>query len=214
MAKQSDRKTNNTVTAPAFSITVWEASVTEAVRTAETSGVALTRLVREAAPFDLDREKAREVFQLAYGSVYAALNACTVEEATTSKTVRNRVSDCLCVLYAPAVVGEGDASLRVDALVGSIQTVAAKIRAATPKTPRQPRQPKTPQGKPDTDHQINGGEGEAVSGLGMLENALNVLKSQLGGNAKALELIGELVDLAGDLADALAAGEEDMAEAA
>jgi hypothetical protein len=199
MAKQSNRTT--------FTLANWEASIATAVKGAETSGVAMTRLVREAAPHNLDKDKAREVFQLAYGAVFADLNKCTIEEAVVSKTVRNRVSDCLCVLFAPAVVGEGDKALRVDALMGSIQTVAAKVRAASPKKERAPRQPKAPK-------EVATGEGESsattapLSGLQMLENALNVLKAQLGDNATCLELIGELTDLAGDLADALSEADD------
>lgn len=199
-----------------FALTEWEASITNAVKGAETSGIALTRLVRQAAPHDLDKDKAREVFQLAYGAVYADLNKVTIEEAVTSKTVRNRVSDCLCVLFAPEVIGEGDKALRVDSLLGSIQTVAAKVRAASPRKERAARMPKAPK------EAVSGGsEGEGqASGLAMLQNALNVLKAQLAGNAVALELVSELVDLAGDLTDALGSqsgddtSDEEVAEAA
>lgn len=186
------KNTNQQANAVAqFNIAAWAENVLAAVSTAETSGVALTGVVRQAVG-KVDEEKAREVFQDAYASYYATAHGVTNEEARKVKSFRNRVSDCMAVFKADAKEIEG--------LVGSVQTVAAKVRAAKKGTGT-PRQPKGD--APKSSELKNVVDAGQVKPWALLNLALDALAKECGEDVAALEALGALKDTATELGELL-----------
>lgn len=146
-----------------------------------------------AARGKVEHDTAREALQHAFGQAYASTYGVTFEEACKSKSVMNRVSDGMAIFKAEKLP---------DSLPGQLQSAAAACRKANPSSKRKPRQPVAT--KVDA---------KDVKALALLSAALEALRAEAGENETALELISELVDLAGDLADALANPEQEQAAA-
>jgi hypothetical protein len=186
-----------------FTVVQWEKDVIAAVAVAESSGIALTKLVRQAAENQVDEEKAREVFQTAYAAAYAKSMNVTEEEARKSKSYRNRVSDAMAVFKADPKHVEG--------LVGSVQTVAAKVRkaAAQPGTPRQPK------GAPgESGQEAAKVDASQVKPFALLNLAIEALVKECGDDATALEALGALKDAGAALMEILAPNPASVKQAA
>ena len=183
-----------------FNVAAWREALMAAVSTAESSGVALTSVVRQAVGM-VDEEKAREVFQDAYASYYATAHGVTDEEARKVKSFRNRVSDCMAVFKADAKEVEG--------LVGSVQTIAAKVRAAKKGTgtPRQPKGETTKSS--ELKNVVDAGQ---VKPWALLNLALDALAKECGEDVAALEALGALKDTATELGELLGFVEPDVVD--
>lgn len=194
MARSNARKTSNAQAAAvvAFDIAAWRTNLDAAALNFVSAGKAMLDLMLAARDKVL-HDTAREALQHAFGQAYAATYGVTFEEACKSKSVMNRVSDGMAIFKAKVLP---------DSLPGQLQSAAAACRKANPSSPRKPR--------PPVDPKVNASD---VNPLASLQAALEALRTEAGENEAALELIGELVDLAGDLADALASPEQEQAAA-
>lgn len=190
MARSNARKTSNAVAA--FDIAAWRVDLDAAALNFVSAGKAMLDLML-AARGKVEHDTAREALQHAFGQAYAATYGATFEEAIKTKSVMNRVSDGMAIFKAEKLP---------DSLPGQLQSAAAACRKANPSSKRKPRQPVAPKV-----------EAKDVKALALLSAALEALRSEAGDNEVALELIGELVDLAGDLADALANTESEQTAA-
>lgn len=187
MAKQI-RKT--ATTAAQFDVASWRTALEVEATKMESGATRLLKLALEARGV-VEVDTAREAFKHAFAIGVAAAQGCTFEEALTSRTVANRTSDCMAVFSAAKLPGSMPASL---------QRAAAEVRKLPENKKGErgrqaPKAPKAPAAKVDA---------KDVKPLALLSAALDALKGSCGDNAKALELVGELVDLAADLAEALA----------
>lgn len=196
MAKSKTARTAQSAVVK-FDLAAWSADLAAAALNVESGAKQLLDLAL-AARGKVEADTAREKFGDAFASAMAKTHNVTDEEARASKSFKNRVSDAMAVFKCETLPAS---------LPSNLQRAADAVRKANPSS-RKPRAG----GKADKAQAV----GEQPSALAMLENALNVLKAQCAGNATALDLIGELVDLAADLADTLSAegGEEAQAEAA
>lgn len=194
MARSQNRDTRNAQSAAvvAFDIAAWRANLDAAALNFVSAGKAMLDLML-AARDKVEHDTAREALQHAFGQAYASTYGVTFEEACKSKSVMNRVSDGMAIFKAKVLP---------DSLPGQLQSAAAACRKANPSSPRKPRPPVDPKV-----------EAKDVKALALLSAALEALRAEAGENEVALELIGELVDLAGDLADALANPEQEQAAA-
>lgn len=194
MARSQNRNTRNAQSAAvvAFNVAAWRTDLDAAALNFVSAGKAMLDLML-AARDKVEHDTAREALQHAFGQAYAATYGVTFEEACKSKSVMNRVSDGMAIFKAKVLP---------DSLPGQLQSAAAACRKANPSSPRKPRQPSAP--KVDA---------KDVKALALLSAALEALRAEAGENEAALELIGELVDLAGDLAEALASPEQESAAA-
>lgn len=184
MARSNTRNARNARNAvAAFDIAAWRTDLDAAALNFVSAGKAMLDLML-AARGKIEHDTAREALQHAFGQAYAATYGATFEEAIKTKSVMNRVSDGMAIFKAKNLP---------DSLPGQLQSAAAACRKANPSSTRRPRQPGT--SKVET---------KDVNPLALLQAALEALRAEAGDNEAALELIGELVDLAGDLADALA----------
>ena len=192
MARKNSNARTVATTVAAFDIAGWATRLDGAALNFVSAGKAMLDLMLEARG-KVEHDTAKEKLQHAFGQAYAATYGVTFEEAVKAKSVQNRVSDGLAVLKAEVLPGS---------LPGNIQQAAAACRKANPSGRKSsPRQPVAKVAAAD------------VNPLALLEAALEALRKQAADNQPALELIGELVDLAGDLATALAGetGEQDAA---
>ena len=196
MAKSKTARTAQSAVVK-FDLAAWSADLAAAALNVESGAKQLLDLAL-AARGKVEADTAREKFGDAFASAMAKTHNVTDEEARASKSFKNRVSDAMAVFKCETLPAS---------LPSNLQRAADAVRKANPSS-RKPRAG----GKADKAQAV----GEQPSALAMLENALNVLKAQCAGNATALDLIGELVDLAADIADTLSAegGEEAQAEAA
>lgn len=193
MARSNARNTRNASNAvAAFNVAAWRADLDAAALNFVSAGKAMLDLML-AARGKVEHDTAREALQHAFGQAYAATYAVPFEDALKSKSVMNRVSDGMAIFKAEKLP---------DSLPGQLQSAAAACRKANPSSKRKPRQPVAPKV-----------EAKDVKALALLSAALEALRAEAGENEVALELIGELVDLAGDLADALANPEQEQAAA-
>lgn len=194
MARSQNRNTRNAQAAAvvAFDIAAWRTNLDAAALSFTSAGKAMLDLMLAARDKVL-HDTARDALQHAFGQAYAATYGVTFEEACKSKSVMNRVSDGMAVFKAKVLPAS---------LPGQLQSAAAACRKANPSSARKPRQPSAPK--------VNASD---VNPLALLQAALEALRTEAGENEAALELIGELVDLAGDLADALANPEQEQAAA-
>lgn len=188
---RNTRKTSNAQAAAvaAFDIAAWRVDLDAAALNFVSAGKAMLDLML-AARGKVEHDTAREALQHAFGQAYASTYGVTFEEACKSKSVMNRVSDGMAIFKAKNLP---------DSLPGQLQSAAAACRKANPSSTRRPRQPTAPKV-----------EAKDVKALALLSAALEALRAEAGDNEAALELIGELVDLAGDLADALANPEQEQ----
>lgn len=184
MAKQA-RKTVATVAQ--FDVASWRTALETEATKMESGATRLLQLALQARGV-VEADTAREAFKHAFAIGVAAAQGCTFEEALASRTVANRTSDCMAVFSAAKLPG---------AMPASLQRAAAEVRKLpeNKKGERGRQAPKAPAAKVDA---------RDVKPLALLSAALEALKGSCGDNAKALELVGELVDLAADLAEALA----------
>lgn len=184
MAKQA-RKTVTTVAQ--FNVEAWRSALEAEATKMESGATRLLKLALEARGV-VEVDTAREAFKHAFAAAVASANGITFEEAMTSRTVANRTSDCMAVFSAAKLPG---------AMPASLQRAAAEVRKLpeNKKGERGRQTAKAPAAKVDA---------KDVKPLALLSAALDALKGSCGDNAKALELVGELVDLAADLAEALA----------
>lgn len=194
MARSNARNTRNAKSAAvvAFDIAAWRTDLDAAALNFVSAGKAMLDLML-AARGKVIPDTAREALQHAFGQAYAVTYGVTFEEACKAKSVMNRVSDGMAVFKAETLPAS---------LPGQLQSAAAACRKANPSSKRKPRQPVAPKV-----------EAKDVKALALLSAALEALRAEAGENEAALELIGELVDLAGDLADALASPEGEQAAA-
>lgn len=190
MARPNTRNARNTRNAvAAFNVAAWRIDLDAAALNFVSAGKAMLDLML-AARGKVEHDTAREALQHAFGQAYAATYGVTFEEAIKAKSVMNRVSDGMAIFKAEKLP---------DSLPGQLQSAAAACRKANSSNKRKPRQPAAPRV-----------EAKDVNPLALLQAALEALRTEAGENEAALELIGELVDLAGDLADALASPEQEQ----
>ncbi len=191
MARSNARNTRNAQSAvvAAFDIAAWRTNLDAAALSFTSAGKAMLDLML-AARGKVEHDTAREALQHAFGQAYAATYGVTFEEACKAKSVMNRVSDGMAVFKAETLPAS---------LPGQLQSAAAACRKANPSSKRKPRQPVAPKV-----------EAKDAKALALLSAALEALRTEAGENEVALELIGELVDLAGDLAEALASPEQEQ----
>lgn len=175
-----------------FDIAAWRVNLDDAAHNFVSAGKSMLDLML-AARGKVEHDTAREALQHAFGMAYATTYAVPFEEALKAKSVANRVSDGMAIFKAENLPAS---------LPGQLQSAAAACRKANPSSTRKPRQPKGPAPK------VSAAD---VNPLALLQAALEALRNEAGDNANALELIGELVDLAGDLAECLAAEPESEA---
>ena len=194
MARNTTRNARNAQAAAvvAFDLAAWSVRMDTAALQFTSAGKAMLDLIMEARG-KVEADTVREKLQHAFASAFATTYGVTFDEACKAKSVMNRVSDGMAVFKAETMPGS---------LPGNLQQAAAACRKANPKARKS--SPRQPVAKVDASD---------VNPLALLEAALEALRKQAADNQPALELIGELVDLAGDLADALA-GEQDEAKAA
>ena len=194
MARSNARNTRNAQAAAvaAFDIAAWRTELDAAALSFTSAGKAMLDLML-AARGKVLHDTAREALQHAFGQAYAATYGVTFEEACKAKSVMNRVSDGMAVFKAETLPAS---------LPGQLQSAAAACRKANPSSKRKPRQPVAAKV-----------EAKDVGALALLSAALEALRVEAGENEAALELIGEVVDLVGDIADALANPEQDQAAA-
>ena len=176
-----------------FDLAAWSADLAAAALNVESGAKQLLDLAL-AARGKVEPDTAREKFGDAFASAMAKTHNVTDEEARASKSFKNRVSDAMAVFKCETLPAS---------LPSNLQRAADAVRKANP-SKRKPRAG----GKPPKEDNV-----VSVGPLGMLELALAQLKVKCGDNAAALEIVAELVDLAGDLADALAADAADDSEA-
>lgn len=176
-----------------FDLAAWSADLAAAALNVESGAKQLLDLAL-AARGKVEPDTAREKFGDAFASAMAKTHNVTDEEARASKSFKNRVSDAMAVFKCETLPAS---------LPSNLQRAADAVRKANP-SKRKPRAG----GKPPKEDNV-----VSVGPLGMLELALAQLKVKCGDNAAALEIVGELVDLAADLADALATEAADDSEA-
>lgn len=193
MARSNARNTRNASNAvAAFDIAAWRTDLDAAALNFVSAGKAMLDLML-AARDKVEHDTAREALQHAFGQAYAATYGVTFEEACKAKSVMNRVSDGMAIFKAETLPAS---------LPGQLQSAAAACRKANPSSKRKPRQPVAPKV-----------EAKDVNALALLSAALEALRAEAGDNEAALELIGGVVDLVGDIADALASPEQEQAAA-
>lgn len=142
----------------------------------------------------VDPDTMREALQDAFGQAYVANNpGVEYESALKTSTVRNRVSEGMAVFNAETLP---------DDMPNNIQHAAAAVRKAKAK----PRPPKTPDGETGKGK----AEGIKASPLALLQLAIDGLLGQAGDNATLLSLLGDLKDLAADIAGELSAPTGDI----
>lgn len=184
----------------AFNVTEWRASLCAAALQVETGAKQLLDLAL-AARGKVEEETAREAFGDAFAAAVVATQGVTDDEARSTKSFRNRVSDAMAVLRAKELPAS---------MPSNLQRAADAVRKANPtERSRKPRAGgKAPVAKVDASD---------VNPMALLKAALEALRESVEG-AAALSLVSELCDLAADLADTLAAeatgGEQPLAEAA
>lgn len=174
-----------------FDIAQWSADLAAAALNVESGAKQLLDLAL-AARGKVEPDTAREKFGDAFASAMAKTHNVTDEEARASKSFKNRVSDAMAVFKCETLP---------TSLPGNLQRAADAVRKANP-SGRKPRAG----GKASKKDVVS------VGPLGMLELALAQLKVKCGDNAVALEIVAELVDLTGDLAEALGAPVADSEE--
>ena len=189
---QSNARTSSAHAAAvkSFDLAAWSARLDASALQFTSAAHAMLNLMLEGRGL-VEPDTAREKLVHAFASAFCAVNpGVTFEAACKAKSVLNRVSDALCVLKAETLPAS---------LPNNLQQAAAAVRKANPSSrkPRQPSGDKAPVGD--------------VDALVALRAAIEQLRSQATDNAPALELIGELADLAEDVASALA-GDADVIE--
>jgi hypothetical protein len=195
MSKSNARNAAKTQTAAvtAFNVAQWRTDLTSAA-TQFASGAKQLLTLAIAARGLVEEDTAREAFKDAFAAALSVTMGVTDEEARSSKSLANRVSDAMAVFKCetlPAILPQ------------NLQQAADTVRKANPnKKARAPRAG----GKPEAVATV---DAKHVNPLALLESALAALKLQAGDNQTALELVGELVDLAQDLAQVLAAEVEE-----
>lgn len=192
MAKSNTARNAQSAVAK-FDLAAWSEALAAAALNVESGAKQLLDLAL-AARGKVEPDTAREKFGDAFASAMAKTHNVTDEEARASKSFKNRVSDAMAVFKCETLPAS---------LPSNLQRAADAVRKANP-SKRKPRAG----GKPPKEDNV-----VSVGPLGMLELALAQLKIKCGDNAAALEIVGELVDLAADLADALAADAADDSEA-
>lgn len=192
MAKSKSARVAQSVVAK-FDLAAWSADLAAAALNVESGAKQLLDLAL-AARGKVEPDTAREKFGDAFASAMAKTHNVTDEEARASKSFKNRVSDAMAVFKCESLPAS---------LPSNLQRAADAVRKANPSKRRA-----RAGGKAHKEDNV-----VSVGPLGMLELALAQLKVKCGDNAAALEIVAELVDLAGDLADALAADAADDSEA-
>lgn len=190
VAKSTTQRAGRTNKAKAaqFSVAEWRSNVETAALDYATAGVRLLALILEARKAKVDPEAARETVHHAFAAAYASLNKIDFEAALKAPSVRNRVSEAMAVFNCEELP---------DSLPNNIQHAASACRAAK-RGARQTTGPKAD--KPAK------AEGIKASPMALLQLAIDGLKVEAGDNEEALDLLASLVDLAADIAQALASG--------
>lgn len=167
-----------------FQIEAWRTALDASALQGISAGKAMLDLMLEARG-KVDEDVAREALSFAFGQAYATTYDVPFAEAVKAKSVMNRVSDGMAILKAVELPAS---------LPGNIQRAADACRKANREAGRSPRQPKAPTVA-----------AKDVNSLALLKAALEALRQEAEGNAVALSLVADLVDMATELADVLAA---------
>lgn len=178
-----------------FDLAGWSNDLRAAALNLESGAKRLLELAL-AARGKVEHDTAREKFQDAFAAALVETHGVTDEEARKSKSFANRVSDAMAILKAAKLP---------DSMPNNLQRAADAVRKAN----RDPNKTRAPRA---------GGKAEAKAdpiqtALGMLDNALLQLVTACADNAAAVDLLGDLKDMANDLRDALV-GEDVQADAA
>jgi hypothetical protein len=177
--------------APSFNVPAWREELVGAACQMITGATAMLRLVVSARGL-VEADTVRESLQDAFAQAYCATNdGIEYEAALKAPSVRNRVSEGMAVFNCEELPAD---------MQNNIQHAASACRAAkagkrAPKTPKAPAQ-----------------EGTPASPLALLQLAIDGLTKQAGDNATLLSLLGDLKDLAHDIAGELNAPSGDVIE--
>lgn len=175
-----------------FDLAAWSTELNAAAMGFESGAKRLLELAL-AARGHVELDTAREKFQDAFAAALAATHGVTDEEARKSKSFANRVSDAMAILKAAKLPAS---------MPNNLQRAADAVR----KENRDPSKTRAPRagGKPEPK------TSPVETALGMLDNALLQLVKACDGNDRAVDLMGDLKDLANDLREALlGAGQDD-----
>lgn len=194
MAKPSIQQKQH-ATVAAFGIDAWRTKLDASALEFTSAGQHMLELMLEARG-KIELDTGREALQHAFGAAYAATYNVSFEEAVKAKSVQNRVSDGMAILKAEVLPAS---------LPGNIQRAADACRKANPGKPRVARQPKNKDAGTNAD--------ASTTPLALLSQALEALRNEAGDNQTALSLIGDLVDMAAELAAELEAQHEALATA-
>lgn len=175
-----------------FDLAGWAAELNAAALGFESGAKRLLELAL-AARGKVEHDTAREKFQDAFAAALAVTHGVSDEEARKSKSFMNRVSDAMAILKAAKLPGS---------MPNNLQRAADAVR----KENRDPSKTRAPRAggkaEPDAD--------PIQTALGMLDNALLQLVTACADNAAAVDLLGDLKDMANDLREALLGQDDDQ----
>jgi hypothetical protein len=178
-----------------FDLAAWAAELNAAALSFESGAKRLLELAL-AARGKVEHDTAREKFQDAFAAALAVTHGVTDEEARKSKSFANRVSDAMAILKAAKLPGT---------MPNNLQRAADAVR----KENRDLNKTRKPRAGGKVGEKANAVE----TALGVLDNALLQLVTACADNAAAVDLLGDLKDMANDLREALL-GEDVQVDAA
>lgn len=168
-----------------FDLAGWSAELNAAALGFESGAKRLLELAL-AARGHVELDTAREKFQDAFAAALAVTHGVTDEEARKSKSFANRVSDAMAILKAAKLPAS---------MPNNLQRAADAVRKEN-RDPNKTRKPRAG-GKPPVE----------LSPLQAAFLALGVAMADIvtacDGNDRAVDLMGDLKDLANDLREAL-----------
>lgn len=177
--------------AASFNYVAYAARLQGAIVQADNASAAILATIIELRGH-ADADKAREIFTAAYVAATAELRGVEPETLAKDVVVRARVADCMAVFGAPELP-EGMTTRSVQGAAKACRAVGKPANENDGEKAK--RAPRTPAG----------GKGEQLSPLEALAISLELLRTEAGKvkakskQAKALDLIGDLVDLADEL---------------
>ncbi len=172
-----------------FSVQMWRKAFESACQSEATAATKICDLVVRAHGM-VDLEAAREIILHAFANAVAKASGGSFEAALELKSVKNRTADAMAILKCKELPAS---------LPRSLQAAAAACRAAGPKRPPRAGGKAGADAKPG----VTVPKGK-LSATELLNVALEALRAECGDNVEALSLVGDLADLAMDLAEALA----------
>lgn len=168
-----------------FDLAGWSNDLRAAALNLESGAKRLLELAL-AARGKVEHDTAREKFQDAFAAALAVTHGVTDEEARKSKSFANRVSDAMAILKAAKLP---------DSMPNNLQRAADAVRKAN----RDPNKTRAPRAGGKAEEKAD----PIQTALGMLDNALLQLVTACADNATAVDLLGDLKDMANDLRGAL-----------